>query len=76
MFQVKIAIADDQIALSDRMEAMRIWLDERRCEPTLFRYAFAHHLTVCRVDFPAEVDALEFANAFDGELMGGSAAAI
>jgi hypothetical protein len=76
MFQVKIAILDDHTVLSDRMEAMRIWLDERRCEPTSFRYGFLHHAIVCRVDFPAEAEALEFANAFNGELIGGSPAAI
>ena len=75
MFQVEIPIAEDG-ALSDRMEKMRTWLDERRFEPATFRYTFIHQGIVCRVDFPIEAEAAEFATAFDGKLIGGSPMAI
>ena len=76
MFQVKVSIAEAPATLSDRMEAMRVWLDERRCEPTSFRYTSRHYAIVCRVDFPAEADAAEFACAFDGKLIGQPTAAL
>jgi hypothetical protein len=72
MFRVKISIPDDRHALSDRMVAIRIWLDARQCEHASFRYAFKNDVIVCQVDFPAEAEAVEFANAFEGELIGNS----
>jgi hypothetical protein len=72
MFHVKISIPDDRHALSDRMVAIRIWLDARQCEHASFRYVFMDDVIVCRVDFPAQGEATEFANAFEGELIDGS----
>jgi hypothetical protein len=69
LYQVEIRLVEDSI-LSERMEAMRLWLDERHFEPTTFRYAFAHQAIVFRVDFPIELEAAEFAIAFDGKLVG------
>ena len=71
MFQVEIRISDDT-TLSDRMEQMRTWLDQRHFEPATFRYAFTHHGFVCPVDFPVEAEAAAFATAFNGRLVSGS----
>jgi hypothetical protein len=76
LYQVEIRLVEDSI-LSERMEAMRLWLDERRFEPAAFRYAFAQKTIVFRVDFPVEGEAAEFATAFGGKLVGnGSTMAI
>jgi hypothetical protein len=75
MFQVEIRVPEDS-ALSDRMEEMRMWLDERHFEPANFRYSFGLPGIVCRVDFPVEQEATAFAGAFEGKLVGGSPIAI
>lgn len=75
MFQVEIRIAEDT-ALSDRMEKMRTWLDERRFEPATFRFSFANPGIICRIDFPLEAEAAAFAAAFEGKLTSGSRMAI
>ena len=71
MFQVEIRIAEDG-ALSERMEKMRTWLDQSRCEPATFRFSFANPGIICRVDFPIETEAAAFATAFEGKLTSGS----
>ena len=76
LYQVEIRLVDDSI-LSESMEAMRLWLDERRFEPAIFRYAFGQKAIVFHVDFPVELEAAEFATAFGGKLVrGGSPMAI
>jgi len=75
MFQVEVRVADGS-ALPDRMEKMRIWLDERHFEPATFRYSFIPNGILFRIDFPAEAEATEFATAFDGSLSERSSMAI
>jgi len=75
MFQVDIPIPDG-VTLSDRMEEMRTWLNQRRFEPATFRYAFAPHGIVWQVDFPVEAEAAAFATAFEGKLVTGSSVAL
>ena len=67
MVQVEIRIAEDA-ALSDRMEKMRTWLDQRRFEPATFRFSFANSGIICRIDFQVETEAAEFATTFEGKL--------
>jgi hypothetical protein len=80
MFQVKVSITDDSASiervLTDRMEAMRIWISERRFEPATFRYQFEHPTIACLVYFPIETEAAGFAKAFDGEMVSASYLAI
>jgi hypothetical protein len=54
------------IALPDIMKAMRIWLGERRYEPTAFDYVFSGSGTLVRMQFKEEAEAAEFAQAFAG----------
>ena len=68
MLAVEIEIHDEH-ALTDAMAAMRQWLDHRRFEPASFRCTFARSGACCRVDFPKEAEAEEFARAFAGKLV-------
>jgi hypothetical protein len=63
MFQIEVHIDD----IGFRMEQMWVWLDQRRFEPTTFRYEFAPHGIICRVDFSIEAEAAAFATAFEGK---------
>jgi hypothetical protein len=65
MFQIEIHI--DDIAFSERMEKIWVWLNQRRFEPTTFRYEFSPHGIICRVDFSIETEAAAFAIAFEGK---------
>lgn len=67
MFPVEIKISErnDQ-ALTDRMNAMRQWLDHQRFEPSSFRYAFAPPGFVFQVHFKMEAEAVAFATEFGG----------
>jgi hypothetical protein len=67
MFQIEIHI--DDIGCLERMVQMWTWLNQRRLEPTTFRYEFTTHGIICRVDFPIEADAAAFATSFDGKLV-------
>jgi hypothetical protein len=75
MFQVRIRVSDDQARLDERIEAIRVWLDARNCEPTI-RCSVMDHSIVCQVAFAAAADAVECISAFDGELICGSPAAV
>jgi hypothetical protein len=76
MFEVTIRIAHDSAVLSERMGAMRTWLDERRFEPAAFRHTFGHDTIVCCVDFTVETEAEAFAAAFDGKVTSRSPEAV
>jgi hypothetical protein len=56
------------IALPDIMKMMRLWLDQRRFEPTTFDYVISRFGTLVRVQFPCDGEAVEFAEAFGGEI--------
>lgn len=73
MFAVEISIGDDD-ALADTMGSMRIWLDHRRFEPTLFRYNFGVPGCVLHIEFPLEAEAAQFAAAFGGHVVSPAAA--
>jgi len=66
-FAVEIRIAEE-ITFSDRVEAMRQWLDHQRIEPTTFRGKFDRQPIIIRVEFAVHADAVAFAEAFGGQV--------
>ena len=55
-----------RIALPDVMQAMRVWLDQRRFQPKAFDYVISGAGTLVRVAFTQDAEAAEFAEAFGG----------
>ena len=64
---ITVPIADGQ--LGPLMAKMRTWLDDRRYEPTTFRYQLGGERTVIYVEFKIEAEARAFAETFKGELV-------
>lgn len=60
--------------LSDGMAAMRVWLDERRFEPSGFRCHDSDTGVTMRVDFTVGSEAEAFAARFGGCVSAGLAA--
>jgi hypothetical protein len=56
------------IALPDIMKMMRLWLDQRQFQPKRFDYAICRSGTLVRAEFAQEAEAVEFAEAFGGEV--------
>ena len=54
--------------LSERMAAMRIWLDERRFEPSSFTCHDGEADVLLRVDFKVADEAAAFARRFSGSV--------
>ena len=52
-----------------QMTRMRVWLDNRRFEPAVFRYDHADSAVVIHVDFAVEDEAAAFAHEFAGTLL-------
>ena len=52
------------------MSEMRTWLDHNRFEPDAFRYSAGTPATTFRVDFKREPEAVAFAKAFGGRILG------
>ncbi|HEX5455316.1 MAG TPA: hypothetical protein VFX06_16120 [Stellaceae bacterium] len=52
------------------MRQMRTWLDHRRVEPDAFRHSIGGAGITFRVDFKLEPEALKFARAFGGRVIG------
>ena len=57
--------------LVDSMAEMRTWLDHRRIEPHGFRHRRNDAAIMFHVDFTSEPDAIGFARAFGGRVVGG-----
>ncbi len=63
-----VEIRLDQADLRDKMNAMRMWLDERRFEPTTFA-SHANGSTMClSVSFRSAEEAKAFAIQFAGRV--------
>jgi hypothetical protein len=62
--------------LVDSMAEMRTWLDHRRIEPHGFRHCRDSARIMLHVDFNSEPDAIGFARAFGGRMVGGQALAL
>jgi len=69
VFPVTIPIEDED-ALIQQMAAMRAWLDHRKFQPSVFRYALGGPARdfVLYVDFASSAEAVEFAGTFGGQL--------
>ena len=60
--------------LVNSMAEMRTWLDHQRIEPNGFRHRRDSARIRIHVDFNSEPDAIGFARAFGGRMVGGPAA--
>ena len=60
----------DRADLRDQMSAMRVWLDERRYETSVFNYHQDNGGIVLTVVFDLPGEAEAFANRFAGRLAG------
>jgi len=56
------------IALPDIMKVMRLWLDQRKCQPKAFDYVISGTGTLVRMEFEHEAEAADFAEAFAGQV--------
>jgi hypothetical protein len=56
--------------LSERMAMMRMWLDERRYEPSTFSCRDVEEDVLVRIEFKVAGEAQAFAARFDGRLGG------
>jgi hypothetical protein len=52
---------------SHQLQQMRLWLDERHCEPSRFDYVCGDHDVVIHLHFKADDDAEAFAKKFAGQ---------
>jgi hypothetical protein len=73
-YLVEVCVSDR--GLVDSMAEMRTWLDHRRIEPHGFRHCRDSARIMCHVDFSSEPDAIGFAQAFGGRVVGGPAVAL
>jgi hypothetical protein len=64
MFAVEVALEKD--LLVPLMSQMRLWLDQRRVQPSSFRYLGGSPLATVRVGFKVEGEAYDFAEHFGG----------
>jgi hypothetical protein len=70
-YRVEVSVAEGD--LSDRMTAMRTWLDHQKYEPDTFRYKpDVRADRMIRVEFKFEHEAMAFAQAFGGRVVGES----
>jgi hypothetical protein len=70
MYAVNVHV--EQRDLSRQMSAMRIWLDERRFEPSTFSCRDTDHGMLVSVEFKVPREAEAFAVQFDGRANGRS----
>jgi hypothetical protein len=70
LFTVEVRLIGDD--LPSFMGQMRTWLDHKHCEPDGFRCSKGSPATAVRLDFKIEQEALDFADAFRGHLLGAS----
>ncbi|HJU17469.1 MAG TPA: hypothetical protein VJ770_13505 [Stellaceae bacterium] len=68
MHVVKVRVSRRE--LSERMAAMRLWLDEHRFEPSTFTCQDVEEDVLVRIDFKVPSEARAFAARFGGRLAG------
>ena len=68
MFSVEIKLKD-KWSLATRMKDMRIWLDAKGYEPVFHSDSRSYGIVI-QVDFKKKAEAVEFADAFGGEIIG------
>jgi acyl-CoA thioesterase len=74
--QYIVEVCASDHGLVDSMAEMRTWLDHRRIEPNGFRHRRQDARMIFHVDFNSEPDAIGFARAFGGRVVGGPAVAL
>jgi hypothetical protein len=64
MRSVAVSVLSNELA--SEMNRMRLWLDAHRLQPLAFRFASSNEAAaaVITVEFGADAEAMEFANAF------------
>jgi len=68
IFTVEVRLIGDDLPAF--MSQMRTWLDHKRLEPDGFRCSRGSPATACRLDFKVEAEAVAFAKAFGGRVLG------
>ena len=68
MFTVEVRLIGGNLMTS--MNHMRTWLDHQRVQPDAFRHSAGGAGITFRVDFKLESEAVAFARAFGGRLIG------
>lgn len=68
VFTVEVRLIGGDLMTS--MTHMRTWLDHQRVEPDAFRHSAGGAGITFRVDFKREHDAMAFARAFGGRVVG------
>lgn len=68
LYTVEVRLIGGDLIAS--MSHMRTWLDHRRVEPDAFRHSAGGAGITFRVDFKVEDEALAFARAFGGRVIG------
>jgi hypothetical protein len=66
MRSVLVHLSDRQI--TTRMNDMRLWLDSRRFEPSIFTCEATEHGFVARIGFKLDAEAEAFAREFEGRV--------
>jgi hypothetical protein len=69
---VEVCVSDR--GLVESMANMRTWLDHQRIEPLGFRHCRDGARMTFQIDFNNEPDAIGFARAFGGRVVGGGSA--
>ena len=72
--QYIVEVCVSERGLVEAMAEMRTWLDHKRIEPNGFRHGRHSARMMFQVDFNSEPDAIGFAEAFGGRMVGGPAA--
>ncbi len=67
-YVVEVCVSDRRLV--DSMADMRTWLDHQRIEPLGFRHCRDRARMMFQVDFDNEPDAIGFARAFGGRVVG------
>lgn len=67
MQTAEVRISDDDFG--QRLKDMRLWLDGRRFEPSVFTYFYLNPGMMVRVAFGIEDEAAAFANEFGGTVI-------
>lgn len=68
LYSVEVRLIGGNLAAS--LTQMRTWLDHQRFEPDAFRHSIGGAGITFRVDFKHETEALKFARAFGGRMIG------
>jgi hypothetical protein len=68
LYTVEVRLIGRDLVAS--MTEMRTWLDHQRVEPDAFRHSAGGAGITFRVDFKREPEAMDFARAFSGRIVG------